>query len=263
MRAARKVLAWEVRNLVRSRWVLGYGLLFGLLTDALFRFGGAGDRVVVSLLNLVLLAVPLVSAVFGTLYLYTAREFVELLLAQPVGRKPLFAGLYAGLVLPLAGAFLLGIGIPFVAHAGPGALLRGPAPFLLATGVLLTLVFGAVAFVVAVRFEDRARGLGAALLVWLAAAVLYDGLVLLVAALFSRWPLERPLLALMAMNPVDLGRVLVLLQVDAAALLGYTGAVFRRALGGAWGPAAAAGLLLLWVAGPLALGWRGFRRKDF
>lgn len=263
MNAARKVLAWEVRNLVRSRWVIGYGLLFGVLTDALFRFGGEGDRVVVSLLNLVLLAVPLVSAVFGTLYLYTAREFVELLLAQPVGRKPLFAGLYAGLVLPLAGAFLLGTGIPFLVHLGPGALVRGAAPLLLLTGVLLTLVFGAVAFVVAIRFEDRAKGLGAALLAWLAAAILYDGLVLLATVLLARWPLERPLLALMALNPVDLGRVLVLLQVDAAALLGYTGAVFRRTLGAPWGTAAAATALLLWVAGPLALGWRGFRRKDF
>ncbi|HJS46466.1 MAG TPA: ABC transporter permease subunit [Gemmatimonadales bacterium] len=263
MSAARKVLAWEVRNLLRSRWVIGYGLLFAALTDALFRFGGSGDRVVVSLLNMVLLAVPLVSAVFGTLYLYGAREFVELLLAQPVGRKSLFAGLYAGLVLPLAGAFLLGTGIPFVLHAGPGALVRGAAPLLLATGTLLTLAFGALAFVVALRFEDRARGLGAALLTWFAATVLYDGLVLLATALFSRWPLERPLLALMALNPVDLGRVLVLLQVDAAALLGYTGAVFRRALGGPGGTAAALAALLLWVAGPLALGWRGFRRKDF
>ena len=67
MRAARQVFGFEVRNLVRSRWVLGYGLLFGVLTDALFRFGGSGDAVVASLLKLVLLAVPLVSAVFGTL----------------------------------------------------------------------------------------------------------------------------------------------------------------------------------------------------
>ena len=263
MKAARKVFGFEVRNLVRSRWVLGYGLLFGLLTDALFRFGGSGDGVVASLLNLVLLLVPLVSAVFGTLYLYGAREFVELLLVQPVGRRPLFAGLYAGLVVPLAGAFLLGTGIPFLAHAGPGALVRGVAPYLFLTGVLLTLVFGAVAFVVAVRFEDRAKGLGAALLAWLAAALLYDGLVLLATALLADWPLERPLLLLMALNPIDLGRVLVLLQVDAAAMLGYTGAVFRRTLGGPWGTAAAVAALLLWVTVPLAIAWRGFREKDF
>jgi Cu-processing system permease protein len=263
MRAAGKVLGFEMRNLIRSRWVLGYGLLFGVLTEALFRFGGSGDVVVASLLNLVLLTVPLVSAVFGTLYLYGAREFVELLLAQPVGRRPLFAGLYAGLVLPLAGAFLLGTGIPFVAHAGPGALVQGVAPFLFLAGVLLTLVFGALAFVVAIRFEDRAKGLGAALLAWLATALVYDGLVLLATALFGDWPLERPLLVLMALNPVDLGRVLVLLKMDSAAMLGYTGAVFRRTLGGPWGTAAALVALLLWVILPMAVAWRGFRKKDF
>jgi Cu-processing system permease protein len=242
--------------------VLRDGLLFGVLTEALFRFGGSGDAVVASLLNLVLLAVPLVSAVFGTLYLYGAREFVELLLAQPVGRRPLFTGLYAGLVLPLAGSFLLGTGIPFLAHAGPGALVHGVAPYLFLAGVLLTLVFGAVAFVVAIRFEDRAKGLGAALLAWLAAALIYDGVVLLATALLAEWPLERPLLVLMALNPIDLGRVLVLLQIDAAAMLGHTGAVFRQALG-EWGTAAAVGALLLWVTGPLAVAWRGFRERDF
>ena len=93
----------------------------------LFRFGGEGPRVVLSLLNVVLLFVPLVSVVFGTMYVYSAREFTELLLAQPVGRRSLFAGLYLGLALPLAGAFLVGVGLPFVIHAKARGGALGPA----------------------------------------------------------------------------------------------------------------------------------------
>ncbi|MFZ5624536.1 MAG: hypothetical protein ACOY71_08905, partial [Gemmatimonadota bacterium] len=123
MRTVGKVCRNELSNLLRNRWILGYGALFLLLTDALFRFGGTGPRVVLSLMNAVLVVIPLVSVVFGTLYLSNAREFIELLLTQPVRRGSLFAGLYLGLALPLAAAFVAGVGLPFVAHgavAGTG-----------------------------------------------------------------------------------------------------------------------------------------------
>ena len=74
-------------------------------------FGSAAaTRRLLSLMNVVLLLVPLVSIVFGTMYLYNAREFTELLLAQPVHRRQLFAGLYLGLALPLSAAFVVGLG---------------------------------------------------------------------------------------------------------------------------------------------------------
>ncbi|MBP6669351.1 MAG: ABC transporter permease subunit [Gemmatimonadales bacterium] len=263
MRTARKILGYQLRDIARNRWVLGYTGLLLLLTEALFQLGGDAGRVVLSLLNLVLILVPLVALVFGTLYLYSAREFIELLLAQPVGRGAMFAGLWAGLALPLSGALVAGVGLPFLLHLGDGAAPLRPALVLLGTGVLLTLAFTAIAFLIALWWEDRARGFGVALLTWLGCAVLYDGLVLLVVALFSRWPLETPLLVLTLLNPLDLGRVLLLLDFDVAALLGYTGAVFRRFLGTPLGMAVAVGALLLWTAVPLALGLRRFRRRDF
>lgn len=260
MSAAAKVLAFELRNQLRSRWILGYGLLFALLTDALIRFGGGGPRVVVSLLNVVLLVVPLVSVVFGTLYVSGAREFIELLLAQPVGRGSLYVGLYLGLGVPLAAAVTLGIAAPVLLHGGAGTPGLG---VLLGAGALLTFVFTSLAFLAGVRFDDRAKGLGAALLGWFAATVLYDGLVLLVATLFADYPLEAPMLGLALLNPVDLARVLLLLQVDAAALMGYTGAVFERFFGSSLGVLSATGALLLWTVVPFLLGLAGFRRKDF
>jgi len=260
MTTAVRVLAFGLQNQLRNRWILGYGLLFALLTDALFRFGGSGPRVVVSLLNVVLLVIPLVSVVFGTLHLSNSREFIELLLAQPVSRTALYVGLYFGLALPLAGAFTAGVAVPVLLHGGAGAAGLG---MLLFVGAVLTFVFTSLAFVAGVHFDDRARGLGLALLVWFAATVLYDGLVLLIATLFADWPLETPMLVLSLLNPVDLGRVLLLLSVDVAALMGYTGAVFERFFGGGLGMALAATALVAWTALPFLLGLRGFARKDF
>jgi Cu-processing system permease protein len=260
---AAKVLRYELRDLRRSRWLLGYVLLLLALTDALLRFGGGGPRAVLSLMNVVLVFVPLVSVVFGTMYLYGARDFIELLLAQPVGRGSLFAGLYGGLAAPLAIGFLLGVGLPFLWSGQGDGSLAGPLAMLLATGVLLTLVFTALAFLASLLFEDRAKGLGAAILVWLAATVLYDAVIVLVATAFTDYPLERPMLGLIVLNPVDLGRVLLLLQFDTAALMGYTGAVFERFFGTVLGVGVASGALALWCAGPLVLARGRFRGKDF
>jgi Cu-processing system permease protein len=263
MTTTTRVLKYEFHNVVRSRATLVYTLALFLLTDVLFRFGGDGARVVISLLNVVLLLVPLVSAVFGTMYVYGAREFTELLLAQPVGRGSLFAGLYLGLSLPLAGAFLLGVGLPFVIHARPEASLWGPLVMLLVAGLLLTFVFTAVAVLLAIFFDDRAKGLGGAILIWLACAVLYDGLILLLITAFRDYPLERPVLALTMLNPVDLGRVLMLLQFDTAALMGYTGAVFEEFFGTSVGRVTVLAVLLIQASVPLLLAGRVFRRKDF
>lgn len=263
LHATGQIIRYVLHDVVRGRWLLAYAGFFLLLTEALVRFGGGGPQALLSLANVTLFATPLVGIVFGTMYLYNAREFNELLLSQPVTRRQLFAGLYLGLTLPLVGAFAIGVGAPILLHGitAPGDRLT--LAVLLAAGASLTFIFVAIAFLIALRTEDRVRGLGTAIAVWLASAVLYDGAVLLVATMFAEYPLERPMLALMLLNPVDLARVVLLLQFDVAALMGYTGAVFQRFFGSAGGIALAAAVMGLWIVAPVALGLRLFRRKDF
>jgi Cu-processing system permease protein len=67
----------------------------------------------------------------------------------------------------------------------------------------------------------------------------------------------------MVANPVDLARVVLLLQFDVSALMGYTGAAYRNLFGSVVGIALAASALVLWLAGPVVLGARTFSRKDF
>ncbi len=258
-----KVFKYDVRDLARSRWLLAYTLFFAAAGDALIRFGGSSEKALLSLVSITLFVVPLVSLVLGTVFLYNARDFTELLLAQPVNRRQLFGGLYLGLTVPLAVAFALGTGLPFLVEGLDGAAQRVPLAMLLVVGVALTASFTAVAFVIATATDDRLKGLGVAIAAWLAATVLYDGLVLIAVLLLGDYPLERPLLVAMFANPLDLARVLLLLQFDASALLGYTGAVFRQFFTGAAGTAVALAALAGWIAAPVAAGMRAFRRKDF
>jgi Cu-processing system permease protein len=251
-----------LRDLSRNRWITAYALAFFAVTEGLFWFGGTGPQVALSLLNIVLLVVPLVCLVFGVIHVYASREFIEILLAQPVSRGRLFAGLYLGLALPLAGAFVAGTAIPFAIHMGRGASAGVVAAFLVA-GVALSLVFAGVATWIALLTDDRLKGVALALGAWLLSTFVYDGIVLAVTVAFGDWPLERPMLGMMLGNPVDLARIIVLTRLDASALMGYTGAVFNRAFGSSLGLAVAMGTMLLWCAAPVALAARRFNRRDF
>jgi Cu-processing system permease protein len=234
-----QIVRYELRNVVRNRWVIAYALFFLVVTELLLRLGGSSPHALLSLMNVVLLIIPLVTIVFGTIYWHGSREFTELLLAQPVPRAALFHGLFAGLVLPLSAAFVAGVSVPLILRRGLTAALIG----------------GLV--------DDRLKGLGMALGVWVLVTLAYDGLVLWVTVAFGRYPLEAPLLALTFANPVDLARVLLMLRFDVAALMGYTGAVFDRLLGSATGTLTALTGLALWTLVPGLLALRAFRRKDF
>lgn len=257
-----RILAYELRHVVRSRAFLLYTAFFFAAAEVLFKFSGEQTTALLGLANLSLLVVPLVSLVLGTSFVYDSREFTEVLLSQPVSRRELFAGLYVGLAGPLAFGFLAGAGVSLAVQGGlaPGtgvvALLLG------ITGVYLTGIFTALAFAVALRFDDRVKGMGAAIVLWLALAIAWDALVLIGVNAFYAYPLETPLLVAMLANPVDLARVSLMLQFDVSALMGYTGAVFRDFFGGSLGLAVALAALTAWLAVPLLLGLRRFARKD-
>lgn len=258
----RKVARYGLRDLLRSRWLLAYAGFFFAASWALLRFSDNDTKALLGLVNVVLFVVPLASIVFGAMYLYGSREFVELLLAQPVRRRELFAGLYLGLTLPLAASAVIGLGAPLLLFGASTDTLR-PAIVLVTMSVALTAVFSGLAAVIAYGIEERVRGLAVALGAWLMLAVAYDGAVLMLATQFADFPIERAMLGLMIANPIDLARLLLLFQFDVAALLGYTGAVFQRFFAGALGIAIAAAAIVLWAAVPALAAGRLFRRKDF
>jgi Cu-processing system permease protein len=252
----------QVREVIRSRWFAVYAGFFFALAEGLLRFSGGAERAVLGIGTASLMIIPLATLLQSTIYVYNAREFTELLLAQPIRRGSLYLALYLGLALPTAASFALGTALPFALRGFGDAGQRAQLFAIVAIGVALTLVFTGLAFCIALKVDDRLRAVGLALGAWLASAVLYDGIVLAIVALFSDYPIERPLIGLMLINPVDLGRVLLLLRLDAMALLGYTGAVLERFFG-VQGVLVASASLAIWVGAPALIGARLFRRKDF
>jgi Cu-processing system permease protein len=257
------LLRLSAREAVRGRWLIGISVMIAVAGELLLRFSGGGATTLVSLIDVVLIATPLVGLVAGTVQVHHARDLTELLLAQPVSRRRLFLGLYLGSAGPLAVALCLGLLGPFLWHGMLGGELGARLTPVLAATVGLTFISTALAFLIALRIDDRVRALGVALAAWLVAAVVWDGAILLVAMLFGDRSVEGVFLGMLALNPLDLARVLLLLGTDAAALLGYTGAVLQHVLGTNPGRAALIATLGLWLVVPLGVAARAFQRKNF
>lgn len=252
-----KIQRFIVADILKNRIVAVYTLLLAVLSWSVFGLEDDSHKGVLTLLHLVLLTTPLVSIIFTTIYLYNSAEFIELLLSQPVRRSKIWTGLFLGLFISLALSFVLGAGIPVLLY------VQGQTAYmLLLMGILITAVFVALGFLCAILSRDKARGIGISILLWLFFSLLFDGLVLFLLFQFADYPIEKPMVVLAALNPVDLARIFIILQLDVSAMLGYTGAIFRDFFGSGGGTMIGLGLLILWVVIPFLISRRMFIRRD-
>jgi Cu-processing system permease protein len=252
-----RVVKYVFYDLLRTRFILLYTALLLISTFALFQLDSDPGKVVMSLLNIVLMVVPLISIVFTTIHFYNSYEFIELMLAQPINRKVVFIGEYVAVTFSLCMAFAVGIGLPILLY---GASSSGLA--LILNGIVLTMVFVSLAFLASVLTRDKARAIGIALLFWFYFSLIYDGFLLWFVYAFSDYPLEKITVTLIALNPVDLARVIMLLQLDISALMGYTGAFYKEFFGSSLGMLFSTSVLFLWVILPFLLSLRIFSKKD-
>ena len=252
-----KISKYVLYDILRNKVVLAYTAFLLLVSFSLFQMEENSSKAVLSLLNIVLIVVPLVSMVFSTIHWYNSYEFIELMLTQPVSRKKVLLSEFAGIGSSLVTAYLVGVGVPVLIY---NFTATGIA--LLVVGSLLTLVFTSIAFFASIKSRDKARGIGAALLLWFYFALIFDGLLLVILFAFSDYPLEKLILALSSFNPIDLGRIYLMLQMDVSALMGYTGATYKDFFGSSAGMLYTLGILLVWTAVPLLLSIRSFKKKD-
>lgn len=258
-----KIIKYSFFDLTRSLWSYLYMAFYLVSALALLSLSHDLSRAIVSLMNIIIIITPLVSMVLGTIYYYNSREFAELLLAQPIRRRSVFLGQFLGLATSMSLSFALGLGLPFIFYGVMVSAEIWNFSTLLLVGILLTLIFTALAFLIASRFENKIKGFGIAIVVWLILAVIYDGLFLLGMVLLEAYPIEKAALATILFNPIDLSRILIMLKLDISSLMGYTGALFQKFFGSAWGISIVLASLVLWVLIPLALFVRSARLKDF
>lgn len=258
-----KILKYSFYDLMRSRWSYVYFAFYLLLGIVLLFLNNDLSKAVITLMNVIIILVPLIGTIFGVMYFYNSKEFTELLLAQPLKRSSIFLGQYLGVGISLAMSLILGLGIPFVFYGLFMSNAIWDFVLLLVAGTFLTLIFTALAFNIALSNENRIKGFGYAILLWLVLAIIYDGLFLMSLIVFEDYPLDKLSLFGTLLNPIDLSRTLILLKLDISALMGYTGAVFKKFFGTNFGLIVSFVTLTLWVILPVLRIVVKSKKKDF
>jgi Cu-processing system permease protein len=252
-----KIIKYVITDILRNKIVMVYTLFLLAASLSVFSLEDNSSKGLLSLLNIILIIVPLVSIIFSTIYVYNSAEFIELLVSQPLKRKTIWLSLFAGLATSLSIAFFIGAGIPVLLYQGNAIGFT-----MIANGILLSVIFVAIAMLATVKTRDKAKGIGIAIMLWLYFSLLFDGLVLFLLFQFADYPMEKPMIALSALNPIDLSRILILLQLDVSAMMGYTGAVFKDFFGTYSGLIFSIGVLVLWIVIPVWFATRKFNTKD-
>ncbi len=244
-------------DIVKNKIILAYTLILAVLSWSSFALEDNSAKGILTILNVILFTVPLVSILFSTIYLYNSSEFIELLLSQPIKRRKIWLSLFFGLSLAMVFAFFVGAGIPLLINSPDGVGLM-----MLVVGCLISLVFVALAFLSSIMTRDKAKGIGISIMTWLYFALLFDGMVLFLLFQFSDYPVENAMVGVTALSPIDLARIQILLHLDVSAMMGYTGAIFKDFFGTSVGLFVSFLLLCLWVFVPFFISLRKFNRKD-
>lgn len=253
----KKIIKYVIIDILRNKIMLTYTAFLLVISLTIFNLEDNSSKGLLSLLNIILIIVPLVSMLFSAIYVYNSAEFVELLVSQPLKRRSIWLSLFTGLSCSMVVAFFIGAGIPILLYEATATGFM-----MLATGLLLSVIFVSIAMFATVKTRDKARGIGVTILLWLYFALIFDGLLLFILFQFADYPLEKTMIILSMLNPIDLSRILILLNMDVSALMGYTGAIFKDFFGTQPGLITSFVALFVWIIVPTWLSLRKFNRKD-
>jgi Cu-processing system permease protein len=253
----KKIIKYVIIDILRNKIMLAYTLFLLIISLSIFNLEDNSSKGLLSLLNIILIIVPLVSMLFSAIYVYNSAEFLELLVSQPLKRRSIWLSIFSGLACSFVFAFFIGAGIPILLYeaTATGFMMLG-------TGLLLSVIFVSIAMLAAVITRDKAKGIGVTILLWLYFALIFDGLVLFMLFQFADYPMEKIMVGVSALNPIDLSRIMILLKFDVSALMGYTGAIFKNFFGTQAGLILAFFVLVVWIVLPLWLSVIKFGRKD-
>lgn len=261
----------ELQDARRNQWYLIYVLVFAGLSLALAWLGmtGLGDyglagfgRTAASIINIVLLVVPLMGLTLGAISLAGERERSTLLylLAQPVTQLEVLLGKYLGLAIALFSALVLGFGISGILITIQGGSAEINIYLLMVLlAFLLGLVSLSIGFLISSMVRKGSTAISIALFIWLLLLVFGD-LGLMGTSIVLKMGVDQ-LFTLTMLNPMQIFKIAAILNIRGSLeVLGPAGIYALRTYGSQLLPGLIA-VLAAWTLVPMSLAYIAFRRS--
>lgn len=275
MRGILLVAGKEIREGIRSRWVVAATLLLAVLALTLAFLGaapagrvgaGALEVVVVSLSSLSIFLLPLIAllishdAVVGEM----ERGTMLLLLSYPIARWQVLLGKFLGQIAILAVATLLGYGAAAAALAAAGHAVGAEAAqafaLMIGSSVLLGGAFVALGMLASTLVRDRGTAAGIAVGLWLLMVLIWDMALLGLLVADADGRITAGMVdALLLLNPADAYRLFNLAGLPG---LGELSGMASLADDTRLTPSILIAALLAWMLIPLAAAAAAFSRRE-
>jgi Cu-processing system permease protein len=220
----------QLTLILRSKWLLSFGLLFVLLAFFVTYFSQTGssgfegfNRMTASLLNLNLLLIPLISLLMGSLFLAGEKEDsgLMLLLTYPVYVQSVLMGKFFGLLVALGTVLTSGYGVSLLSmvmlnsEASVSVILK----FYLLSFVLAA-IFLALSVLIGIRAKSRFQALGISLVIWAVFVLFYEFMIMGISLFLTNQSILTLLSISIFVNPVEIIRVWSILALDGSPVFG-------------------------------------------
>lgn len=220
----------QLTLILRSKWLISFGLLFVLLAFLVTYFSQTGNtgfegfnRMTASLLNLNLLIIPLISLLMGSLFLAGEKEDsgLLLLLTYPVTPRSVLVGKYLGLLLALAIVLTSGYGVSLLSIASTNSEVSIAVilKFYLLS-FLLAAIFIAISVFIGVQSKSRFHALGISLVIWSFTVLFYEFIIMGISLFLSNQSILTLLSISIFLNPIEIIRVWSILILNGESIFG-------------------------------------------
>ncbi len=256
------LLKFEILENIRNGWIYLYFFVSFAGAAAIMQLSADEPiKATASLLSLSLLMIPLFSLLFSGLAFSESMPFLETVIVRQVSRRDIYISKFFGLGLGMGVAYLTAFMLAALISFRHAQFLSAFI-LMLIQGFLMHFIFCALAMAIAGLVRRREVLIALLLIVWFYFYIIYDLIIMTVGVLFGDYPIEGAVLGLFFLNPLDLMRMIILLNIDLSSLLGFGAALFQNVFGGVTGTLTAIAVLVAWIAMPFFLGLRLFLRRD-
>ena len=261
----------EILDAKRNRWFLLYTIIFATLSLGLSWIGlsGIGDyglsgfgRTSASLINLILLIVPMMGLTIGASSIAGERERGTLLyvLAQPVSGIEVLLGKFVGLGLSLLTALVIGFGLSGIIIAWHGSTMQA-FNYLSLVGLtfLLALSSLGIGILISSALKKADTAIGVALFAWLF-LVFFGDLGVMGSAMILNVNIEK-IFALSLINPLQVFKLSAIFTIQGnLEVFGPVGVFAARNYGSQLIPLLL-GILTVWILLSFGGAYLIFKRK--
>ncbi|NIP29787.1 MAG: ABC transporter permease subunit [Candidatus Dadabacteria bacterium] len=266
----------EVKDSFQNRWFVIFTAAFSVLAFLLayvgtrdlgfYEISGFG-RTTASLINLVLMLIPLMGLMLGSITISAEREkgTLHYLLSHPISKKEIFIGKYSGLLFSLIFTITIGFalgGIAILFKSGTSDITKYILDLLI-TLILASCVLS-IGILISVCTRRISKSIGIAIFVWFFLIILSDLGIIGSVILFNLG--IEPTFFISLLNPTEIYKILSVLVLSSRfEILGPVGIYILNAFGRFGSVAILTTVLLVWSAAPLILAYLYFckyRREE-